>query len=439
MCGLVGMAGDIQKDDRNMFDAMLIVDVIRGPHSTGVASVTDRGRFSTFKKAVLPHDLMAHKMYDKVVTWDSQVLIGHNRYATVGRIDNRSAHPFEFDGMVGAHNGTLKGWTYDLEDTNDFDVDSECLLHNINKFGWDQTIKKADGAIALSVYHQDQHSICLYRNKERPLYFGFRSDGKVVYWASEAWMIRTMAQRAGVKLDKQILQLKENTLLSFNLPKQKGQPLEEPHIRKLAQPEKKYQAVGYQAPVPPRQPADGGGSKQTGASNSSSNPGNSKHVNPNDDHGGLVKGDPITFVPFEEVESAVSGQMYIEGVMTEAPWCMVRLYVKSDKRRKALLDEGRELNGTVVACAQGVGKDDPYIVVGEHDLTFGDAYTVGKHDDLLVDEVPGPYGRSVNKMEFDELALHGCGLCCCDVDFCDDGITWFNNTPICAECASEAF
>src|SRR3546814_12623264 len=39
--------------------------------------------------------------------YNSKAFIGHNRAATLGKVNGLNAHPFRYDNIMGAHNGTL--------------------------------------------------------------------------------------------------------------------------------------------------------------------------------------------------------------------------------------------------------------------------------------------------------------------------------------------
>lgn len=432
------MAGDLTKEDRDMFNQLLIVDVVRGHHSTGVASVTASKHISLFKRAMNPVDLMQHKQYDKAVAWDSQVLIGHNRYATVGAVNNRTAHPFEFDGIVGAHNGTLTGWKLDLEDSDLFDVDSECLIWNLASQGWDETIKNMRGAAALSVYHKDTHSLCLYRNAQRPLYFTYNVGKTAVYWASESWMLRNIGARAGVKLHKDIMSLKENTLVSWRLPSTKASPIPDPHVRRMEVAyEKKH--IPLSSPVHSRAAA-ASQKTATGSDTSRQSGGSSSCTSARKVLEGVSIGDRINFVPCSLETSKASGQTYLAGLLSDDPWIEVRVYAGIEYI-KGVIDDERELEGIVSSVGTGDGTDS-YVVCQAQSIRGG-TYLLGKPDDDAGDDdevvetllAPGPGGRLIDKATFDDLAKHGCGECSCIIDFEED-YEWFGGYPICMDCAT---
>src|SRR5690606_18964818 len=50
-------------------------------------------------------------------------------------------------------------------------------------------IPKITGAWALMWYNRDEDSFNILRNKERPLHFAWKKNKKVLYIASESWML----------------------------------------------------------------------------------------------------------------------------------------------------------------------------------------------------------------------------------------------------------
>jgi glucosamine 6-phosphate synthetase-like amidotransferase/phosphosugar isomerase protein len=126
MCGLVGMAGALNQQHDGAFKNLLIVDSVRGPHSTGVLTVNTSRDVKIVKASGDPFELLGTKAYENVMRYANNVVMGHNRYATKGAINKTNAHPFDFEHVSGAHNGTLTTQGQ-LDDSKDFDVDSENL------------------------------------------------------------------------------------------------------------------------------------------------------------------------------------------------------------------------------------------------------------------------------------------------------------------------
>jgi len=91
MCGLVGVMGHITIVEKAVFQQLLLVDTIRGKHSTGIAAIDHVGDVTVFKRAVNALDFFDFKQYDRTMLYSSNCLMGHNRYATAGEVNNTNA------------------------------------------------------------------------------------------------------------------------------------------------------------------------------------------------------------------------------------------------------------------------------------------------------------------------------------------------------------
>jgi len=216
MCGLVGVAGNIIPADEKVFKDMLVMDSLRGHHSVGVARVSNADQLEVFKKAVSPVDFFTMQGFKSVMGTANKVLIGHNRYATQGAINGVNAHPFDFENVVGAHNGTLRNQRL-LPDHQDYEVDSENIYHSINIQGMAKTAPLLNGAFALSYWDKKNSTLNFYRNKERPLHVCSSVDGRTMYWASEPWMLEGALWRNKVT-HGEIRELDVHSLLTVRIP-----------------------------------------------------------------------------------------------------------------------------------------------------------------------------------------------------------------------------
>lgn len=199
MCGIIGVCGKILVKEENVFKAMLCLDTIRGPDSTGVLAVSGSTGHEIFKKVGTPWDCFSEAAFEKIFKYTNVLLLGHNRAATVGTVIEKNAHPFDVGEIIGVHNGTLRN-ERKLDDHEFFDVDSETLLHNFANNGVAETVKILDGAFAVVFYDKRDHTVHFVRNKERPLFYAYSKDMKTLFWASEAWMLQIACARYGVEI-----------------------------------------------------------------------------------------------------------------------------------------------------------------------------------------------------------------------------------------------
>lgn len=216
MCGIIGVAGKIGEKEKRFARQALIVDVLRGKHSTGMV-YTDYEGHQVHKEAWLPQDFLAKASVESQFKKATKCIIGHNRAATVGSVTKANAHPFDFDKVVGVHNGTLKKRT-ELDNYRDFSVDSENLYHHINKFGLEDAINKCEGAYALVWVDKENNILNFYRNEERPLAYCYSEDGQTLFWASEPAMLRFVLARVGIE-HKTVYWVNEFEHYKIQLPK----------------------------------------------------------------------------------------------------------------------------------------------------------------------------------------------------------------------------
>jgi len=202
MCGIVFVAGNIMPVHRKVFSQLLTVDQLRGEDSTGIAAVSKWMQMVDVVKEIgTPDFLLYSKRGASAVDKENCVLIGHNRYATVGGVSRETAHPFENHKLVGVHNGTL-GSKYRLHDHVKYAVDSEALYAHIADFGLQAAINLLDSprdAWSLVFWDKREKTFNLLRNSDRPMYTCWSDDGKTLFGASEGWMLYAILGRNDIK------------------------------------------------------------------------------------------------------------------------------------------------------------------------------------------------------------------------------------------------
>lgn len=197
MCGLIGVFGNIIQQDLKFFKKALVCDWIRGPHSTGMAKLTDNGTFIR-KAAVNPIDFLDFKSTESLLTVSARGFIGHNRHATVGSVNNVNAHPFRHGSITLAHNGTLTNkWKLERDyKAPSFTTDSELVCWLIANFDVDQVVEDLEGAFALTWYDTDDNSFNVVRNDERE--FTMHIGKNRVHWCSESWMLKGLMDHCNI-------------------------------------------------------------------------------------------------------------------------------------------------------------------------------------------------------------------------------------------------
>ena len=219
MCGLFGVAGQaIEAKHRAAFTQLCYASALRGFDATGIAAVVEkkneRGNRIIYlhKNNTCASDFIAEKDYNLILRTNPVVLIGHARARTVGTNIPKNAHPYIYENLVGAHNGTLSGY---YQGANDYGTDSAWLYSQIDAKGLEKTIGRVEGAWALSWFDQTNDTINFLRNKERDLFFAKETGSDVVFWASERGLLSWILPRNGINVDKYV-RLKTNTHVRYN-------------------------------------------------------------------------------------------------------------------------------------------------------------------------------------------------------------------------------
>lgn len=189
MCGIAGVySTQYSNPERDLFQRLLLLNAFRGMDSTGVIKIRNKPRLSCSRiRAVIPSPefIFTKKGGDFISETDRVIgMIGHTRAATKGSVTATNAHPFEFDNVIGVHNGTIK---YAFEGSDLYDTDSEALYKLINDYGIEEALNKvatADPAYALVFIDKKQGTLNFIKNSKRPLAFTFMYGRTTLAWSS---------------------------------------------------------------------------------------------------------------------------------------------------------------------------------------------------------------------------------------------------------------
>ena len=404
-----------------MFKALLELDTVRGPHSTGIAAVRGGQNVLVAKGVGTPWDLAETKKYEEIFRGFNKVLLGHNRWATKGAVTRANAHPFEFDKIVGAHNGTLRS-VKELDDHENFEVDSENLYYHMNKHGVYETIPKIDGAFALTWYNKEEHTINFIRNSERPLYYCFTEEKKTLFWASEEWMLLVASNAMRVKIGK-IFELPIGTLYTFDIPKMSVNEFDKIRTRKIEL---------YKPPVTVfvRQiPKDD--DKKVVNLRPKSETSSTKSVRPFTEYQKYLDREVEFYVGNRATTNY--GQSYIQCWLVADEDISVRVFAaEGGPLYRLMMLSTNNFTGVAKSYGESNGK---YLTI---DLRTVEE-VIPTADDLLPDLYPGYGGELITEKQFDERTKRGCAWCSAHVGVEDaDDIKWISkNDFICPDCVEQ--
>lgn len=218
MCGLFGVIGDIGHKEIEVLERLALVSVFRGSHSTGIAVVKKDDSVSVYKKPVPTYDFLEMAETKRLLANPISIkcVIGHARFATVGLKTSANAHPFEFDNIVGAHNGTIDRFCISqyLDTTSKYGTDSEAIFSKLNDEDFDEVIPNLEGAWAITAWDKENKFLNIIRNEKRELHCVYRKDRKAMFWASEHAML--LFATANTKYETELAKGGEPNIMYFD-------------------------------------------------------------------------------------------------------------------------------------------------------------------------------------------------------------------------------
>lgn len=190
MCGMYGFSG--KKPNIDKISILAMQNMTRGTDSSGI--YVDYGENFLRKRSIERADaLFSDLIKEKVIKQDVVCIIGHNRQKSTGTITLDNAHPFLINDNSGkdivlAHNGTLKFYTqlcthFSKIKSTEIQVDSQIFAYYFSRYNDLEILKRYEGGAALVWKDINTQTLHVYRDKERPLHYGF--IGNNLYFSSE--------------------------------------------------------------------------------------------------------------------------------------------------------------------------------------------------------------------------------------------------------------
>ena len=211
MCGIIGFVRprSSQTDTKsyNVLAQGLFADTLRGSCGTGVAVINKEGA-QVFKRSLSAPDFLRSDAWEKAEASvrSANIVMGHNRAATIGSAKDYNAHPFTFTGEQGEitliHNGTLNGYRSLVQDKEfKHDVDSAWAAKALTEREPKEVLGRIDGWYVLVWWNATKRTFNIARNSNRDIWW-IKAKNGVFYYASEHRMLDWLLARNGVELSK---------------------------------------------------------------------------------------------------------------------------------------------------------------------------------------------------------------------------------------------
>ena len=399
------------------FTQGVIIDTLRGPHSTGLVYTDNDGSVEIYKKPIPGYDFVNMPKFASVLNdpEDHPFMIAHNRYATKGKVNTANAHPFQHKHITGVHNGSL--WTWKpLSPEENFETDSEYIFHALaNTDDVGEVIKKIDGAFALVWHDSRDNTMHICRNDEREFWLAHVKGKQTVLGASEKEMLELMFARNNLDIEELYLVNNGHELIF---------KLDDLHNPEVIERQMMEYWGGYNQAKKPTVPSAMGGGRNTNN--------NGLYLLPS--QGKIVQGIFCDFVKYPG--NTYYG--YIEAITLDEEYKAIRINGITEQEVKAMDMKDEFFESTVLSDAV-LPNGEEYFIMSKENLkwlTTNEMYQ-GTEDDTKDLDTYTKSGRGIcyAESEASKMLANGCCTCGDPIPLLDfEELDWWNGEPICLAC-----
>lgn len=410
----------------------LIVDTLRGAHSTGLAWMKqDLSEWNWVRRPMPGWDFVDWEPATKHIRnlRSAVAAIGHNRHATVGKVSTATAHPYEIGDVIGVHNGTLTIGN-GLPDYHRFETDSMALINAINEWGPKDTFETAKGAFANVWFDLRDDTINFIRNSERDLYYAWADNNQVLLYASEAGMLEWIADRVNFVLDSAPEIFEEGVHYQMNLRDPKDFETTEYNLQPVSAGYVTGYGFGYSFTT-----TQGGGKK-----------GKKKRAQtkaPTLSEIGLSPGDTVLAYPefYAPYNKSQDGKGEIRGKLVY-PNQSIRFIAHGMTREEFNQFKDNIVQGKPVRCFI---QNNRYTVILQSNTVSVADYKPDNNSEEFDDDIPfsgefrGPEGEVISREKWLDLVKDGCCICGSPIttDMADKTSFVWGDFAICPKCVEE--
>ena len=230
MCGIIGLFGEGVNSwvggKKDFIIEGLIADSVRGYESTGIALLprTKNDEVKIYKRDLAGYDFVQQKHTNRLIDQLPQSIgiIGHNRSATKGAVNDRNAHPFKHGHITLVHNGTVSNAEFLVDKKERPDgiaVDSDYVAHALSMEDAEDVLPRLTGGYSLVWFNSEERSLNFARNDQKPMFLAFDTADETVYFGSEAELLVWLCSRKHLTIQNEICRLTPNIHYVIKDPK----------------------------------------------------------------------------------------------------------------------------------------------------------------------------------------------------------------------------